>query len=300
MKAREMKINNICRIENLFCFYDKKNKRPLTNMEVKYFLWLNRERLMENRRNWIIKTYTGITYWENKEDYLNLLNKNTFTKIWKEGDIKNIKNLVNNVCWGKQENIEWLEKAILYKYLNPHKKIPNVVLYNIDLDIKILFMELLSKIFWEENTKVNLEQRNINMINWTKLVVEITWFFTPNTFVWTRLYRLLKNEEVEFKVKNSPKVSIKNITWFFIYSINHIPIRENDKYLLRKDISYINSKWKNIDNIREFKEDINNTKNIETYLQYLHNKYFNKISQLRIIKPLINEDNEYFIDEYLK
>jgi hypothetical protein len=43
---------------------------------------------------------------------------------------ENIKHLIENICSNKPENIEYLHKAVLYKYLNINDfTIPSIVFY---------------------------------------------------------------------------------------------------------------------------------------------------------------------------
>lgn len=220
MKTREIwhlmslfKDREICYINELTSFYDVKKKVHINSGKILDYLELNnREELLLLRAAWTIKTYDGLVYWKDKEWYLNILDKNSILQPNNKTPLLApwIEKLFNSVCWWKQENIEWLEKAILYKYLNiTDYNIPAVIFYWAGWTWKGTMMKLLSKIFWWENVVANLWQKDIlwdfSWFNWNKLIVEFAEISSNNmnkdTQINNRLKWLIMAEKINVNKK---------------------------------------------------------------------------------------------------
>lgn len=148
-------------------YYRKEKNKFFRPMDIAHNLMCTWKELNWLRSNDIIKTYDDLCYYKwGKTGCYNLLDE---SKILKPSESespkidKMIKLLIENVCWYKEENIEYLHKTILYKYHNLNDfTVPAIVFYWAWWSWKWSFITLLSTIFWEQNVMANLWQRDIS------------------------------------------------------------------------------------------------------------------------------------------
>lgn len=202
----------------------------------------------------VIKTYDDLCYYKwGKTGCYNLLDE---SKILKPSDSedpkidKMIKLLIENVCWYKEENIEYLHKALLYKYHNLNDfTVPAIVFYWAWWSWKWSFITLLSTIFWEQNVMANLWQRDISWsfdtYKWCKLVVEFAEITTNNNASNAKILNKLKNiiwaQKMVVNEKWIQPYEIDNIAWFFISSNSNKPLKLDDRNKWNRRFTVIKS-----------------------------------------------------------
>lgn len=251
---------------------DVANNIMCTNKELNWLRWYN-----------IIQTYDDVCYyawW--KENCMNLLEE---THILLPSETPKlhplIQELIENVWGQKQENIEYLHKAILYKYhrLNDFT-IPAIVFYGTWWSGKWSLVSLLWTIFWENNILANLWQRdiswNFDTYKWQKLVVEFAELATNNTYNDIKVLNKLKNiigaEKITVNEKWVQAYQIENIAWFFISSNSNKPLQLDDKDKWNRRFTIIRS-YEKLKNGKEINAIIRNISHVWDYLAWLYAEY---------------------------
>jgi len=254
---------------------------------------------------WVMDTYNDICYYKGWKDWcLNLLNE---VKILSPSDIpiidESIEYLIKNVAWNKQENIEYLHKAILYKYHNLNDfTIPAIVFYWAWWSGKGTLISLLGVIFWEENVLANLWQRdiswNFDTYKGQKLVVEFAELSTNNTNSDYKILNKLKNiigaEKITVNEKGVQAYQIENIAWFFISSNSNKPLQLDEKSMWNRRFTIIRS----IDKLKDWKKvnkSIRNLRKVKNYLAWLYKEYPEVLSY-KSLSALDNQDKRELED----
>lgn len=268
-------------------------------------LLLTPNEIKASREFWIIKTYDNFTYKRWWKDWCyNLLNEESILKASDNPVLHNdIKILIENVCGYKKENIEYLHKAILYKYHNINDfTIPAIVLYGHWWSWKWTLISLLSTIFGEENVLSNLWQRDLSWwfdtYKWQKLIVEFAEIATNNTHsdIWilNKLKNIIWAEKITINEKWVKQYQTENIAWFFITSNSNKPLQLDDKDKGNRRFSIIKSISK-LGNWKSINETIKNKRVISNYLAWLHETYPEVISY-KSLEALDNEDKNDLIE----
>jgi len=314
MKARDTEAlislfesKRICYIWQIQQYYDKDEKIFIKESNVLRYLDLyNKDELIIATSLWLIKRYKWLTYWIDKEWYLNLLDMNNILKPNLKMPLKSewIKTLLYSVCGGNQENIEWLEKAILYKHMNvADYNIPAVILYGSWWTWKWTLIKLLWTIFWKENINADLGQKHIlwnfnsNLKN--KLIVEFAEISNNNLNKDTQINNILKSfilaKDLQINEKFISTYTVPNTVWFFISSNEHLPIKLDDTSVWnrRYTVMYSNIKLTNTDNVYA---EIEDSTIVECYLWYLYEKYADEVSKWKKVEALENEDKKQLED----
>jgi len=267
---------------------DVSNNLMCTNKELN---WL--------RQYSIINTYDNICYlkwW--REWCLNLLDEEKII-LPSDNPLLNeyIKELIDNVCGHKKENIEYLHKAILYKYVNINDfTIPSIVFYWVWWSGKWTFIALLSTIFWEDNILSNLWQRDISSSFDTykgqKIAVEFAEISTNNTNSDMKILNKLKNiiwaEKITINEKWVQPYQIDNIAWFFISSNSNKPLQLDDRDKWNRRFTIIKSISK-MKNWKEVNKSIRSIEKVSNYLAWLYKTYPEVISYKKL-ESLDNQD----------
>ena len=253
------------------------------------------------REFWNIKTYNNFTYrkwW--KEWCYNLLNEESILSPSKNPVLHNdIKTLIENVCWFKQENIDYLHKAILYKYHNINDfTIPAIVLYGHWWSWKWTLISFLSTIFGEENTLANLWQRDLtnrfDTYKWQNLIVEFAEIATNNTHTDIGVLNKLKNiiwaEKIIVEEKWVNIYQAENLAWFFISSNSNKPLQLDDKDKGNRRFSIIKSISK-LENWKSINETIKDIDIVKNYLARLY-ETFPEVLKYTHLNALDNEDKK--------
>jgi len=245
-------LDTYCYIKSVAKYYWKEQKRFFRPADVANNIMATNKELNGLRQYWIINTYDNICYLKwGKNWCLNLLEEE---KILLPSDNpildSNIKELIECVCWYKQENIDYIYKAILYKYLNVNDfTIPSIVFYWAWWSWKWTFVTLLATIFWEDNVMANLWQQDLNSAfdtyKWQKLAVEFAEVSANNTNSDIRILNKLKNiiwaEKITVNEKWIQPYQIENIAWFFISSNSNKPLQLDDRDKGNRRFSIIKS-----------------------------------------------------------
>jgi len=263
--------------------------------------WQKPKEFDELRLKWEIPTYDWICYFDWWKKWLyNLLDKKDIIKPSNNPTVhEDIQFLIKNICWWNKENMEWLLKAILYKYTHLNDVlIPAVVFHWVGWTWKWLFIKLLSKIFWENNTQIWLTQESIESrfatYTWQKLIVEFKELSVDNTAKWKKNMQKLKTFIMEDKIiiekKGQDPISTENIAWFIMSSNENKPIQLDSSDSWNRRFSIIKT-WTPIwlEKWWKIAEAIKDKKNVENFLAYLFKKY-PEIPKAKNILPLDNED----------
>lgn len=288
-----------CYIKSVAKYYWKEQKRFFRPADVANNIMCTNKELNWLRHYGIINTYDNICYlrW-GRNLCLNLLDEE---KILLPSDKpildKYIKELIDNVCWYKQENIEYLHKAILYKYLNINDfTIPSIVFYWVWWSWKWTFITLLSTIFWDDNVLSNLWQRDISSSFDTykgqKIAVEFAEISTNNTHSDMKILNKLKNiiwaERITVNEKWVQPYQIENIAWFFISSNSNRPLQLDDRDKWNRRFTIIKSISK-LENWKEVNQAIKNIEKVSNYLAWLY-KTYPEVLNYKKLEALDNKD----------
>ncbi len=280
-------------------YYWVQKKIFFSSNEVCNNLNISLKELKTMRELQLIKVYDDIAYWYGwREGCYNLLDKNF---ILQPSDTPFshpcINKLIDNVCWHKQENIEYLHKAILYKYYNINDvTLPAIVLYWKWWSWKGTLMSLLATIFWKCNVLANLWQRDLtssfDTYRGQKLVVEFAEVTTNNTHSDMGILNKLKNiiwaSSITINEKWVRQYQIDNIAWFFISSNSNRPLQLDDKDKGNRRFTVIKSDtalqdWKDINEV------IRDKNIVADYLALLHHKY-PEVLEWNNLEALDNQD----------
>jgi len=286
-------------IKSIASFYWVDKKKLFRPKDVSNNLMCNENDLKQLRRYWYINTYDDLCYcseWIDK--HYNLLDVKTILHQWSEAVVDDdIKILVDNACWNKQENIDYLHKCILYKYHNLDDfTIPAIVFYWAGWSWKWTLISLLSTIFWEDNILWNLWQRDISWwfdtYKWQKLIVSFDEIASNNTRDDIRILNRLKNliwaEKITINEKWEKQYQINNIAWFFISSNSNQPIQLDDKDKWNRRFTIIRS-YKKLENWENINKTVRNKKKVANYLTWLYETY-PEVLNYKKIDALDNSD----------
>ena len=264
-------------------------------------LMMNQWDLTNLRKNWFIKTYEDICYsWKEKEGYLNLLNKDNFVRIteynFPEIDF-HIEKLITNLGWYKKENIDFLHKLILYKYLNiDDHTIWWVILHGAWGSGKGTLVSLFETIFGTENVLANLWKESLTSAFSTytgkKLVVELWEIASQNTYADKQTFNKLKNivgsKTFIVNEKHQKQYETENIALFFITSNSNRPIMLDDSSVWNRRFSVIRSDTP-LTNGKEINETIKDKMIVWNYLKWIMETYPD-VKNLKKFEALDNQD----------
>lgn len=292
-------IDTYCYIKSVAKYYWVEQKRFFRPADVANNIMATNKELNWLRQYWIINTYDNICYFKwGRKWCLNLLEEE---KILLPSDNsmldENIKELIECVCWYKQENIEYLHKIMFYKYLNINDfTIPSIVFYWVWWSWKGSFIALLSTIFWEDNIMANLWQQDLNSSFDTykgqKIAVEFAEVSANNTNSDIRILNKLKNiigaEKITVNEKWVQPYQIDNIAWFFISSNSNKPLQLDDKDKGNRRFTIIKSISKLI-NGKDVNKTIRCRKKVRNYIAWLY-KTYPEILKYKRFDALDNQD----------
>jgi len=248
-----------------------------------------------------IKDYDGLCYkkwW--KAFHYNLLSEKDILLPSDKPEIDiHIKNLISTIAWHSEENIDYLHKALLYKYTHINDyTVPAMVFYGKWWSGKSSFITLLSTIFWEDNVLWNLWQSdisgNFDTYKGRKIIVEFAEITTNSTHTDIRTLNKLKNmifaEKIYINEKWVQVYQIDNIAWFFISSNNNMPIQLDDKSKWNRRFSVMKS-VSGLENGEEVNQVIRDKDKVANYLAWLLQKYPEIVSQ-KSFPTLENNDKK--------
>jgi hypothetical protein len=262
-------------------------------------LIISQKELSAMRQYGLIETHDSLVYKKGwKDNCYNLLDEWQILQPSNNPVLHpDIKLLIENVCGHKQENIDYLHRAILYKHINVNDfTIPAIVLYGHWWSWKWTLMSLLWTIFWEDNILANLWQKDLtgsfDTYRGQKLIVEFAEIATNNThsdiWVLNKLKNIIGAEKINVNEKWVRQYQTDNIAWFFISSNSNKPLQLDDKDKWNRRFSIIKStsglvNWNNIN------VTIRNEKIIQDYLAWLYREY-PEVLQYKQLVALDNED----------
>ncbi len=288
-------------IKSVAKYYWKEQKKFFNPRDVANNIMCTNKELNWLRTYWIIDTYDNICYYYWWRLWcFNLLNENNILIPSNTPKLdEDIKKLIDNICGYKKENIEYLHKVILYKYLHPNDfTIPAIVFYWVWWSGKWTLISLLSTIFWNDNVLSNLWQQDLtssfDTYKWQKLIVEFAEISTNNTNCDLRILNKLKNiigaEKITVNEKWVQAYQIDNIAWFFISSNSNKPLQLDDRdkwnrrFTIIKSISRLKT-WK------EINKTIRDIQKVSNYLAWLI-KTYPEVYEYKKIDALDNEDKK--------
>ncbi|MFK7779775.1 MAG: DUF5906 domain-containing protein [Candidatus Gracilibacteria bacterium] len=256
----------------------------------------------------IIETYDSLVYRKGgKEGSYNLLDENSILKPSSNPILhSDIKDLVDNVCGHKPENIEYLHKAILYKHNNLNDfTIPAVVFYGKGGSGKGTLMSLLGTIFGEDNTLANLGQKDLtgsfDTYRGQKLIVEFAEIATNNTHsdigVLNKLKNIIGAEKIMVNEKGVRQYQTDNIAWFFISSNSNKPLQLDDKDKGNRRFTIIKSN-SSLTNGKDINNSIRDIERVKDYLAWLY-KTYPEVLSYNNLEALDNEDKKDLEDRSL-
>ena len=261
--------------------------------------------VMALRWFWIVQTFDDLTYkvWWEKWKF-NLLDENVILKPSCNPILHNdIKELIYNLCWWSQENIEYLHKAIYYKYLNINDvNIPCIIFHWIGWSWKWTLISMLETIYWKENVLKNLGQRelsgNFDAYKWQKIIVEFaeitTWSRINDIRIVNKLKNIIWSSVIQVNDKWISTYQIDNIAWFFITSNSNIPIKLDSKEAWNRRFCVIKSKTK-LSRWEDINKTVRNKNIVSDYLARLENKYW-EVKYCKKLDTLENEDKKLLED----
>jgi len=293
--------DNYIYLKDLARYYWIEKQKFFNSSDVCSNLMISQAKLKEYRQSWKIKDYDGICYykWWKKYCY-NLLKEEDILKP-SDNPILDwyIEELIVSIWGWKKDNIEYLYKVILYKYLNLNDySISAIVFYGSWWTWKSSFITLLSTIFWNKNVMWNLWQRDItgsfDTYKWQKLIVEFAEITTNNKHSDIMILNKLKNiiwaEKITINEKWIQPYQIENIAWFFISSNSNKPLQLDDKDKWNRRFTIMNSinklkNWKEVNNSIRDKEKVSN------FLAWLMYKY-SEVVEYKNLEALDNNDKK--------
>ena len=294
-------------LRQIYQYYDIYENKIVKKDDVCTWSWMDGKELKEQLENWEIKIFYNTCYrkwW--KKDHYNTLDEKIMLQPSEQPFLhKDIEFLIHNLCWNKKENIEWLHKAILYKYTHINDVLIPAVLFKwVWGSGKWTFMRLLSMIFNDENVMKWLWTSSLISdfcpYTWWKIIVEINELWWWNHKDATRILDKLKSLIFEPTIMVNPKgiqpYNTDNIAWFIMSSNHSKPLQLDTWSSGNRRFSIITtgpgipiSKWEIINN------SINNEDNIKNYLAWLY-KTFPEIEFSKSYTALDNEDKRLLVE----
>ncbi len=283
-------------IAKYFWIDRKKFFRP---NEVMSNIMCSEKELRGLRQYGIINTYDDICFYRGgKSGCLNLLEEDKILLPSGSPEInKYIQELIENVAGYKDENIEYLHRAIFYKYLNINDHtLPSIVFYGKGWSWKGTFISLLWTIFWEEHILANLWQRDLSSAfdtyKWQKIAVEFAEISTNNTRGDSQILNKLKNiiwaDKITINEKGVQPYQIENIAWFFISSNSNKPLQLDDKDKGNRRFTIIRSESK-LKNWKDVNKAIKDTEIVSNYIAWLFQNY-PEVLEYKKLEALDNQD----------
>ena len=240
-------------------YYDIKYKKIQKEASVATFLWATKKELYNKVNTWQIKQYEDLCYLEwGQEWYFNTLNEWVILKNFWDVDAvlhPHIKYLIENIWWNKPWNIEWIHKSILYKLTHINDPyLPALILYWPGSSWKWTLLNLLSKIFWEENLQTWLWQKdlewNFDSYQGNKLIVEYKEISSWNKFqdkkVTDKIKSIINESTISVRALYQNARKVKNIARFHFSSNHAIPIQLDSSHSGNRRFSIIKT-WASLD-----------------------------------------------------
>ena len=249
-------------------YYDIKYKTIQKEWSVSTYLWCTKKELAAKVQSRIIKQFEWLCYLEWwKQGYYNTLDESIILKnSWDTEPFlhEHIEKLVNNIWGHKKKNIEWINKSILYKLTHINDPyVPALILYGAWWSWKGTLLNLLSKIFWEDNLQTWLWQKdlewNFDSYQWNKLIVEYKEVSSWNKFqdkkVTDKIKSIINEKEISVRALYQNARKVHNIARFHFSSNHAVPLQLDSKDSGNRRFSIIKT-WNKLDPViaREMNE----------------------------------------------
>ena len=247
--GEEMKDSRFILLDkHLECYDTKYNKYQKTE-SVAALIGLTKKELFHSES---IPKYEDLCYYAGwKKGYYNTLNESVIVKHgWEEEPIihEHIEKLIDNISNYKKKNSHWIHKSILFKltHLN-NVYLPALVLYGFGWSGKGTFLNLLSCIFWTENTQIGLGQKDLessfDSYSGNKLIVEFKEVSSGNRAndkkILDRIKSFVWESRISVNMKNKDVREIDNIARFHLSSNHAVPIQLDSKHSGNRRFSII-------------------------------------------------------------
>ncbi|HMS90646.1 MAG TPA: DUF5906 domain-containing protein [Candidatus Absconditabacterales bacterium] len=284
-----------------FEYYDIYENQIIKPSAVSEWTGMDSKEIKEARMSGEIKTFYDVCYWKGgKKNHYNILDERVILQPSENPEIHpEIDFLMRNLCGNREENIQWLHQAILYKYANVNDVlVPAVLFKGVGGSGKGTFMRLLSAIFSEENVMRGLGTRSLisDFCPYTgnKIVVEINELGGGNhrdaVQILDRLKSLVFEPRIMVNMKGIQPREVGNIAWFIMSSNHQRPLRLDSGESGNRRFSVINTGPEiKIDRGNVINNLIKDKKVVADYLAWLFKTYPDVITW-KCITALDNED----------
>lgn len=304
-------------------YYNTKYKKYHTDIQIRKMIGIalnkqiSQETLVSYHKEGLIKEYVDICYSpREKEWYYNTFNHDSLIFPSKEAILDEwIDLLLSSVSGFNEKNKDWLHRAIFYKWINPEDvRVPCVVFYGTGGSGKSTFIELLKKVFWEENVVGNLRQGELagsfDMIKWDKLIYEFAEITSYNSNTDRQMLTKLKNiifaPTLTINPKGRPQYQADNFGWYFVTSNSMRPlVFDSADSGNRRFVAMKSSRALSPEESDKIYKALEKPETIANYLAWLYQEY-NDVLGYKKIYPLNNEDknllvqnSESEIDEFI-
>lgn len=288
-------------IDELWQYFDVKYRNYKSEKEIQRILRMKNTDFTKDMIAWKIPSYSGCIFQEkNKWWYYNLFDINSLSKPAEKPVLhKWFERLLNNICNNNERDLDWLLKAIIFKYTHiDDYLLPAVIFRWTWWSGKWLFIKLLKQIFWRQNCLLWLNQDNINsqfsVFDGTQLIVEYKEIANNDVSKWKanmgKLKSLIMEDDISVERKGKDSKGIKNKAWFVMSSNDPVPLQLDPSDSWNRRFSIIKT-WAKIDEYEwsEIADDIRDDKKISEFIKYLLEK-FPDIKKEKRILALDNEE----------
>lgn len=306
-------VSGIIYIENSGVFFNTKTLEYMKESQVKLVLWeklwreVSRQGLIDLIKNGEIRKFTAVNNTpEVKSGYYNTFDYSVIEQKWSTPVLHpGIELLISNLCQWDQTWIEWLHKAILYKYTHIlDVELPCVVFYWKWGTWKSTFIELLKSIFGEIHVMGNLRQSelvsNFDCIEGDKLIYEFAEVTAFNNSKDKLLLNKMKNyifaKTIMVRKLYQQAYKTSNSAWYIITSNSMKPIMLDSEGSWNRRFSCFRSTnaLSSVESELVYSA-INSSKAIQEYIAWLFATYPD-IETQKGLPCLENRDKQLVVD----
>ena len=269
-------------------YYDIVHKTIQQTWPVAAYLWLTPRELAQTVKSNQIRTYQDLCYREwGRKWYYNTLDETTILKDteWAEPILHpHIEKLIKNISWGLKRDSEWIYQSILYKLTHINDPyVPALILYGSGGSWKGTFLNLLWKIFWQENMLIGLWQRDLewsfDSYQGEKLIVEYkeisSWNKREDKKILDKIKWIISEATITVNAKFRNVRQVESIARFHFSSNHSIPIQMDSKHSWNRRFTVIKTWPKlNSDIAREMNEvTFNDRQVIQEFVARLYHTF---------------------------
>ena len=285
-------------------YFDKEQNTIVAKEKIMNHVGITNKELFNMRRDKDISELQDTCYWYGGiEGYHNTMREELILNNPWTAEPKihpHIKKLIENIGWGVEQNYNWLHKAILFKLTHVNNvHLPAVVLFGSWWSWKWTWVNLLSKLFWEENTIKGLKQKDLEWTHdpfaWDKLVVEFQELSSQNTAqdkrMLDRMKSMIGEEWITVRRMYRDTEPVRNIAWFQLSSNHWIPIQLDSKWSWNRRFTIIKTgdQMDEATAIEMNNVTFNNKQILLEYVAWLYEN-FPEVPKMNNIPALDNDD----------